>query len=80
MTTGNVNTLNWVIPVTSQEPEAAMKFMNMMYTDERIVNLLNYGQKDVDYIIKADGTLTFPDGKDIGSVGYHFETSWLFGN
>lgn len=43
LTTWNVGTITWTIPVTAREPEAAMKFLNMMYTDERIVNLLNYG-------------------------------------
>ena len=80
LTTSNVNTLNWVIPVISDEPEAAMKFMNMMYTDERIVNLLNYGQEDVDYVVNEDGTFSFPEGMDIDSVGYHFDASWLFAN
>lgn len=80
LTTGTVNTLDWVIPVTSREPDAAMKFLNMMYTDGRIVNLLNYGEENVDYVINADGTYGFPEGVDINTAGYHFEMSWLFAN
>ncbi|MBB5266052.1 putative aldouronate transport system substrate-binding protein [Catenibacillus scindens] len=80
LSTSTINTLTWTIPVTSKEPEAAMEFLNLMYTDERIVNLLNYGQEDVDYVVKEDGTFAFPEGVDISSSGYHFETSWLFGN
>lgn len=46
----------WTIPVTSKEPEAAMRFLNMMYTDARIVNLLSWGIQGRDYILEADGT------------------------
>ena len=43
VTTSNINQLDWVIPVTARQPEAAMKFMNLMYTNADVVNLLNYG-------------------------------------
>ncbi len=33
----------WTIPVTSAHPEAAMRFLNLMYADARISNLLTYG-------------------------------------
>ena len=45
----------WTVPVTSKEPEAAMRFLNMMYTDERIVNLLSWGIRDRDYSMDGDG-------------------------
>ncbi len=41
----------WTIPVTSQEPEAAMKFLNMMFSDERVVNLLSWGIQGKDYTL-----------------------------
>ena len=68
------------IPVTAKEPEAAMKFLNMMYTDERIVNLLNYGIENEDYIVDEDGRFSYPEGKDMNSVGYYNGYTWLFGN
>ncbi|MGN0999180.1 MAG: ABC transporter substrate-binding protein [Faecousia sp.] len=46
----------WTIPATSKDPEAAMRFLNMMYTDERIINLLSWGIRDRDYILEEDGT------------------------
>lgn len=39
----------WAVPTTADEPEAAVKFMNMMYTDARIENLLAWGVENVNY-------------------------------
>lgn len=41
----------WTIPSTSTNPESAMKFLNLMYTDPEIVNLLQWGIEGVDYKI-----------------------------
>lgn len=51
----------WTIPVTSSEPEAAMEFLNMMYTDERIINLLSWGIKERDYTLTESGDPVFLD-------------------
>ncbi len=80
VTTSNINQLDWVIPVTARQPEAAMKFMNLMYTNADVVNLLNYGIEGADYIVKEDGTLDYPEGVDVSSVKYSMNETWLFGN
>lgn len=51
----------WTMPVTSREPEAAMEFLNMMYTDERIINLLSWGIKERDYTLTESGDPVFLD-------------------
>lgn len=48
----------WTIPVTSQAPEAAMKFLNLMFSDERIVNLLSWGIRDRDYTLDENGAFS----------------------
>ena len=70
----------WGITQNSDEPEAAMKFLNMMYTDERIVNLLNYGVEDVHYVDNGDGTISFPEGVTQENSGYYTFTYWFYGN
>lgn len=80
ISTGSANMITWTIPVTSREPEAAMKFLNMMYTDSRIIDLFNYGIENDDYVVGDDGRYSFPEGKDSGSVGYYSSYTWLFGN
>ncbi len=70
----------WGITQNSAEPEAAMKFLNMLYTDERIVILLNYGIEDVHYVDNGDGTISFPEGVTQENTGYYTFTYWFFGN
>lgn len=57
----------WVIPYTSQEPEAAMRFLDMMFSDERIVNLFQWGIEDRHYRVldrkKGIIDLATADGK-----------------
>lgn len=47
----------WTVPSTAREPEAAMKFLNLMYSDARIVNLLRYGIEGEDYVLVDDGVI-----------------------
>ncbi len=70
----------WGITQNSKEPEAAMKFLNMMYTDERIVNLFNYGVEGVHYVDNGDGTISFPEGVTQDNSGYYTFTYWFYGN
>ena len=80
VSTSTVNTLNWVIPVTAREEEAAMKFMNLMYSNGEILDLLNYGQEGVDYVVGDDGVYKFAEGKDMNNSGWFVNLSWEFGN
>lgn len=61
----------WAIPVSCDEPEAAAKFLNMLYTDERIVNLVDFGIEGKHWERKEDGTIGFPEGITAESSGYY---------
>ena len=54
----------WSIPVTSSSPEAAMKFLNLMLSDERITNLLAWGIEGRHYVITDPerGIIDYPEG------------------
>lgn len=78
ISTGSCTKFTWTVPVTSTEPEAAVKFLNMVYTDERICNLLAWGVEDVHYVLK-DGMACYPEGINEGNCGYHL-VDFLAGN
>lgn len=80
ITTATVNTNCWGIPVNSKEPEAAMKFLNLMYSDKEIVDLLNYGIEDINYTVLDDGTYGPVSGDTAASSSYPLNLTWLFGN
>ena|GEM_PF-5275520 len=50
LATNSLTQMTWALPVTCDEPVAAAKFMNLLYTDKEVVNLLNYGVEGIHYV------------------------------
>ncbi len=78
ISTGSCTKFAWAVPSTSTEPEAAVKFLNMMFTDARIENLLLWGIEGRDYQL-VDGVACFVGDQDANSVAYQMG-EWQFGN
>ncbi|WP_343250527.1 ABC transporter substrate-binding protein [Diplocloster hominis] len=74
--TSKVQNWCWVIPENSVYPELAMQFLNLLYTDADLINLLNYGVEGKNWVLDADGFAT--DGPD--TEGYSDKTAWKSGN
>lgn len=79
-TTSLFTNWTWAIPTCATEEEAAMKFINLLFTDADLVNVLNFGIEGVHYEEKPDGTIGFPEGVTSDSSGYYLNATWLFGN
>lgn len=73
-----VNKFGMGVPVTAQEPEAAVRWLNALYTDPALTNLLVWGIEGEDYVV-VDGEAAYPEGKDESSVAYH-TADFLYGN
>lgn len=71
----------WVIPYTAKEPEAAMRFMNLMYEDVTIANLVQWGIEGTHYqVVDAEnGIIGFADGVTAETSGY-YNTLGLYGD
>lgn len=70
----------WAIPSHSKNPEAAMKFLNLMYGSEKVINLFQWGIEGTHYVKNPDGSIKYPDGKDATNVGYALNANWLWGD
>ena len=70
-TQGNLNSQNWMVTVNSENPEKAFQFLNLLYEDDEIINLLYWGIEGKHYV-KTDKNMTvaYPDGVDGTNVGY----------
>ncbi|MEJ6949851.1 ABC transporter substrate-binding protein [Natronospora cellulosivora (SeqCode)] len=79
-TTFNIQLISWGITRASKAPAKAMQFINLLYTDPDIANLLSYGVEGTHYIIKDNGLLAYPEGVNVDNVGYNLNTGWMFGN
>lgn len=65
------------IPSNTKYPEKAMQFMNLLYTDADIMNLLTLGIEGKHYVKTDNGQVRVPDG--VENSGYVFN-QWLIGN
>lgn len=63
----------WSVPVTSGNPEAAMKFLNLLYQDARVANLIQYGIASRHYVVLdvESGRISYPYGVSRKSTGYY---------
>ena len=65
------------IPSNTKHPEKAMQFMNLLYTDADIMNLLTLGIEGKHYVKTENGQVRLPDG--VENSDYVFN-QWLIGN
>ena len=75
MSTSAVVATLTAISRTSENPEVAMQFLNLVNTDATLFNMICFGLEGVHYTLNADGTTTSIDG-----AGYNPNTDWAFGN
>ncbi|MDI4648946.1 ABC transporter substrate-binding protein [Cohnella hashimotonis] len=80
--TGTVTGAMWGIPVNSKHRESAMKFLNLMYADKDIVNLLDWGIEGEHYakVDGQDGVIKYPEGVNAANTTYNMPLGWMFGN
>ena len=65
---------------TSNNPERALMFLELVNTDAGVNNLINYGIENVHYIKKSDNVIAFAQGLDAKTSGYFPNNFWVFGN
>ena len=72
----------WVISSGSSHPEEAMRFLNALYTDPAIANLLAYGieHENYEFLDREQGTIRFPDEAPLNEKNYPQIRTYLVGN
>jgi putative aldouronate transport system substrate-binding protein len=67
---GTVN-LSWGISSTCKDPQKVCDFLNLLYSNTEMANLLSYGMEGKHYTVQKDSRIIkYPDGVDPKSVGY----------
>ena len=79
ISTAQTQTVTWGIAVQSTNPTAAMKFLNLLYSDRDLVNVIDWGIEGKHYVHTADGHINYPEGIDSSNSGYNINMSWAFG-
>lgn len=62
--TGYVQERMWAVPVTSKEPQKAMEFLNLLYTDNDLANILMNGVEGLHYTRVSDHVITHTENMD----------------
>ncbi|MDQ6423600.1 ABC transporter substrate-binding protein [Paenibacillus sp. LHD-117] len=65
---------------TSKNPERVMQFLNLLYTDKTLINLIDFGIEGKHYVKVSDNIIDFPAGIDASTSGYNPGAAWLMGN
>lgn len=80
--TGTMRSNGFAISSACPYPEIAMKFLNLMYTDSTVMNLLTYGIEGKHYQIidKEQGVIDFAQGTNRKSSDYTLFRGYLWGN
>lgn len=69
------------IPTNSKDPDRVLMFYNMMYNDEKLINLVGRGIEGKHYVKKGDKRIEFAPDTDGGKKsGYNPGTTWAYGN
>ena len=79
-TTAIVQTLLWGIANNTQNAEKSMELLNLLYTDETLINLIDYGIEGTHYVVNEDSTISFPEGVTAENSQYNLSMAWQFGN
>ena len=68
--TSQVQEDGWGISSTSKNPEKAVEFLNLMYSNAEISNLLMNGIEGKEYKKVSDHIITYPDNVSANNIGY----------
>ena len=76
------NGVTFSIAQNSENPEKTMEVLDYIYGSPEVMNLLNWGEQDKDYVIEdADnGIINYPEGISSDNVGYSLNLGWELPN
>ncbi|AEV67903.1 ABC transporter substrate-binding protein [Acetivibrio clariflavus] len=78
-TTPDLTNSQLVIPRTSKDPARAMMFINLLFKDKEIKNLLSWGIEGKHYKKVSENQIDFADGVNADNSGYYGIAQWAMG-
>lgn len=70
------------IAQNSENPEKVMEVLDYIYGSSEIMNLLNWGEQDKDYVLEdaENGIINYPEGITSDNAGYNLNLGWELPN
>ena len=75
-----VSSILWCVNRDTEDPVAALQVLEALYTDPVLENIICWGEEGREYIVNADGTITYSEGLDANSSEYYPNVTWLMPN
>jgi putative aldouronate transport system substrate-binding protein len=67
------------ISATSENPERALMFMNLLQTDQALYDMMHYGIEGVTYNINEEGAVVYPEGMSTANSSFMgWQGRWAF--
>lgn len=76
----SVASFPWAIPITAADPVSSMKYLNELYTNADLANILAWGIEGEHYQVGEDGLADYADGVDASTSGWNHSMGWLMPN
>lgn len=70
LSTAAVQEFAWGITSSSERPDKAMDFLNFLYTNSEVANLLQNGLEGKQYTKVSDNVIKYAEGVNPGNIGY----------
>ncbi|HEY5584764.1 MAG TPA: ABC transporter substrate-binding protein [Ruminiclostridium sp.] len=77
------DTMGCMMSVTksAKDPARVLEFVDKMYSDVKLINLIDYGIEGTHYVVKSPGVIDFAPATTNGTKsGYNPGTPWMFGD
>ncbi len=76
------NSVIFSIAQNSENPEKAMEVLDFIYGSPEVMNLINWGEEGVDYVLEdaENGVINYPEGVTVDTVGYSLNLGWELPN
>jgi putative aldouronate transport system substrate-binding protein len=70
LSTNSVQEFAWGITSSCERPDKAMDFLNFLYNNADVANLLQNGLEGKEYVKVSDNVIKYADGVNPGNIGY----------
>lgn len=76
------NSVIFSMAQNSENPEKAMEVLDYIYGSPEVMNLINWGEEGVDYVLEDEenGIINYPEGVTVDTVGYSLNLGWELPN
>lgn len=79
-TTTATSSLCYSVSGLTKNPDRAVEFLDWIFGSAEVNNLIQWGIENEHYVVNEEGTVSYPEGLDSQTDGYHNDFGWALPN